>query len=411
MRILFVVPNVPSPIRPRPLNLIRRLSRVHDVSVLCLANNDSDHAFVSDLKKYCHRIDVVKGSILKSVWNCLFALLSSRPLRYAYFDSPDLARRVQEKLENSEVDFLHVEHLKAALILRNLDWQIPSVLDAVDCVSLFEDRRRKLLRNPLWKLFSWTEWKKMAAWESEMSRRFDRLVISSPIDKQHYPGPSDVKNKISLLCNGVDLESFQFQCHETRRNVVAFCAKLDYFPNADAALYFSRVIWPHIFARRPELQFEIIGSRPPRAIRELDGKNNIRVTGSVPDVRPLLGSAMLALCPVRLQAGTQFKILEAMALGVPVIASRICCPPLAVDPGRHLLTADTAEEYASAIDLLLSDDACRQELIHAGRKFVEDHHDWDKCVQSLLQAYAQALASRGTSVTQSAMQPAVTSTS
>jgi sugar transferase (PEP-CTERM/EpsH1 system associated) len=404
MRILFVVPNVPSPIRPRPLNFIRRLSRLHDVSVLCLATNASDRNFVSELKQYCSNVEVVEVSRIKSVWNCLLALFSSRPLRYAYFDSPALERRVREKLHNAEVDLLHVEHLKAALILRDVNWQVPAILDAVDCVSLFEERRRKLLRNPLWKAFSWTEWKKMARWESKISGRFDRLVISSPVDKQQYPGALDVQERLDVVANGVDLEYFQFQRDERRKNVLVFCAKLDYFPNADAALYFSSVIWPLLLARRPELQFEIIGSRPPRAIQDLDGKNNICVTGSVPDVRPHLGSASIALCPVRIQAGTQFKILEAMALGVPVIASRLCCPGLAVEPGKHLLTADTPEEYVSAVESLLVDDRFRQTLVKAGREYVETHHDWNYCVQRLLQAYAGALADRGMTMTSLALQ-------
>ena len=406
MRILFVVPNVPSPIRPRPFNFIRRLSRIHDVSVLCLATNDSDHKFVSELKKYCTNVEVVEVSRIKSAWNCLLALFSSRPLRYAFFDSSTLERRVREKVERKEVDILHVEHLKAALILRDVNWQVPSILDAVDCVSLFEERRRKLLHNPLLKAFFWSEWKKMAWWESKISGRFDRLVISSPVDKQQYPGAPDVQERLEVVANGVDLEYFQFQRYEPRKNVLVFCAKLDYFPNADAALYFSSMIWPLLLARRPELQFEIVGSRPPRAIRELDGKNNIRVTGSVPDVRPHLGSASIAVCPVRIQAGTQFKILEAMALGVPVIASRLCCPGLAVEPGKHLLTADAPGEYVSAVESLLDDDGLRRTLVQAGRQYVATHHDWTLSVHRLLQAYERALAKHGITMRPSAPQTA-----
>src|SRR5262249_44566476 len=153
------------------------------------------------------------------------------------------------------------------------------------------------------------------------SRLFDRIVISSAIDKEYYPATADEREKISVIPNAVDLMHFGFQQFEPDRNLIVFCGKLDYFPNEDAALYFCREVWPLLRAKRPELQFEIVGSRPPRSVRHLDGKDNIRVVPSVSDVRPHLGRAFLALCPIRLRAGTQFKVLEAMALGVPVVAT------------------------------------------------------------------------------------------
>src|SRR5207248_10928062 len=123
------------------------------------------------------------------------------------------------------------------------------------------------------------------------------------------------------------------------KNLLVFCAKLDYFPNEDAALYFARSVWPILRAQRPELQLQIVGSRPPKSIRRLDSKENIHVIASVPDVRPYLGRAWVALCPIRIRAGIQNKILEAMALGVPVVATRICQPGLQVEAGKHLLFA------------------------------------------------------------------------
>jgi len=178
-----------------------------------------------------------------------------------------------------------------------------------------------------------------------------------------------------------------------------FCAKLDYFPNEDAALYFSQAVWPRLLVRMPGLQLEIVGSRPPRSVRQLHGKNNIRVRGSVPDVRRFLGRAWIALCPLRIQAGIQNKILEAMALGVPVVATRICCPGLAVEPGKHLLVADTPEEFVSAIDLLMHDDGLRSNMARAGRTYVEGCHNWDDPVTELCDTYTTALAAFGTPAT------------
>ena len=232
----------------------------------------------------------------------------------------------------------------------------------------------------------------MATGEAEASRLFDRIVISSPIDKDSYPTTNHLRQKLSVIPNAVDLNYFTFQEREAERNRIVFCAKLDYFPNEDAVLHFARFVWPILRKRRPELFFDIVGSRPSRRVRRLDGTEQIRVLASVSDIRPFLGRAWIALCPVRAQAGTQFKILEAMALGVPVIATRICCPALALKPGKHLLVADTPMEFVSAVESLLENDALRGNLIREGLAFVQQDYDWAQSAKRLCDTYGAAVS-------------------
>jgi len=236
------------------------------------------------------------------------------------------------------------------------------------------------------------ESRKFALAEAQASRRFDRVAISSAVDRQAYPTAVGSREKIDVVPNGVDLEHFGFRQFEAQKNLLVFCAKLDYFPNRDAALYFARCVWPVVRARRPELQLDIVGSRPPKIVRLFDGKDNIRVIASVPDVRPFLGRAWVALCPIRIRAGIQNKMLEAMALGVPLIATSICCPGLQVEAGKHLLVADGPEQFASAIELLLDDVTLREKLIRAGRAYVERRHNWSESVQALSKSYDAAMA-------------------
>jgi sugar transferase (PEP-CTERM/EpsH1 system associated) len=390
MRILFVVPYVPSVMGPRAYNFIRRLSRSHDVSVLCLSTTEAEERFASEFRRHCQNLEVIRLPRWRNLWNCLVALFSSRALRCAYFYSPHLRRRVQEKVNRKEVDLIHAEHVKSIPMVSGVVGKIPIVFDAVDCYSLLEARRRKVFRNPLFKLFSWTESKKISYWENRSCQLVDRIVISSPVDKEQYPTPEGLRERIEVIPNAVDLEHFRFGQFEPQKNLIVFCAKLDYFPNQDAALYFSKSIWPLLLARRPELRFEIVGNRPPRSVRELDGKNNIRVVGSVPDVRPYAGRAWVLVCPIRVRTGTQFKILQTMALGAPVVTTRVCCPGLAVEPGKHLLVADTPEEFASAVELLLDNPTLRANLVQAGREYVEQHHDWNASAARLSQVYAEA---------------------
>lgn len=392
MRVLFIVPNVPSSIRPRPLSFIRGLAKNHHVSVVCLATNDADKRFVSQLRQHCNRLEVIRLSRWRSLWNCLLALFSMRSLRCAYFYSPQLRDFVKAQVEANEVDVLHAEHLKSVPMVKDMLGKVPAVFDAVDCLSMLEARRRAVTKNPLIRLFSWFESKKLERSEAEASRCFHRVVISSAVDRQAYPVSAALRGKIELAPNGVNLEHFAFRQFDSERNLLVFCAKLDYFPNEDAALYFARNVWPLLHARRPELRLEIVGSRPPRSVRRLDERNNIRVIASVPDVRPYLGRACVALCPIRIRAGIQFKVLEAMALGVPVVATHVCCEGLQLEAGKHLLVADRPAPFASTIELLLDNVTLREKLIQAGRAYVEAHHNWADSVGVLSNSYTAAMA-------------------
>jgi len=392
MRILFVVPNVPSPIRPRPLHFIRGLSQMHQMSVVCLATNDADDHFVSELRQHCQSLEVIRVSRGRSLGNSLRALFSANSLRCAYFYSPRLRDRINELVEAGEVDLIHAEHLKSLPMVEANAGKVPVVFDAVDCLSMLETRRRAVTQNPLLKLFSWMESKKFALAEARASERFDRVTISSGVDRQAYPIRGSLRQTIDVIPNGVDLEHFGFRQFEAQKNLLVFCAKLDYFPNRDAALYLAQYIWPVLRARRPELRLEIVGSRPPKSVLQFDGKDNIRVIPSVPDVRPFLGRAWVALCPIRIRAGIQNKMLEAMALGVPLVATPICYPGLQIEPGKHLLVADGPEQFASAVELLLNNVTLREKLIEAGRAYVERHHDWAESIRALSSSYNAAMA-------------------
>jgi polysaccharide biosynthesis protein PslH len=231
----------------------------------------------------------------------------------------------------------------------------------------------------------------MAFAEARATELFNRVVICSDVDKESYPASIVLREQIDVIVSCVDLQYFSFKEFQPSHNRLVLCGKFDYFPNEDAAIYFVRSIWPLLGRRRPHLELNVIGSRPPQSIRQLHGKQNIYVTASVPDLRPYLGRAWVSLSPVRIRAGIQTKIIEAMALGVPVVAHGICCEGLSVQPGRDLLVADTPEQFASAVELLLDNPVVRDNLVNAGRKYVEQYHDWDKAVVALCKSYTRAL--------------------
>jgi glycosyltransferase involved in cell wall biosynthesis len=172
---------------------------------------------------------------------------------------------------------------------------------------------------------------------------------------------------------------------------------MDYFPNVDAVCYFCGKIFPMIRHEMPEAQFYIVGRNPPRQVKALGQQQNVIVTGSVSDVRPYLRQATVAVAPLRIARGVQNKILEAMAMGVPVVGTGNAFQGLPATPADGIRTADDAAEFARAVLSLLDDPGLRHEASLQARQYVQRHHRWQDHgarLESLLHAMIPTPASQ-----------------
>jgi len=157
---------------------------------------------------------------------------------------------------------------------------------------------------------------------------------------------------------------------------------MDYYPNQQGVLWLHREVLPLVRARRPSVRLYVVGAAPPRSIRALNGQD-VSVTGTVDDVRPFARQAALTVAPLFIARGTQNKILESMAMGVPVVASAAAARGVDAEPGHDLLTATTAREFAEAVLRVLEDPRERARLSVAGRARVLSHHSWPASLQKL----------------------------
>lgn len=191
---------------------------------------------------------------------------------------------------------------------------------------------------------------------------------------------------IVTVPNGVDTEMFQQRGNrEEVLGRIVFTGAMNYYPNVNAVLFFAQHCWPLIQAHAPDATWQIVGREPPAEIGALARLPGVQVTGSVPDVRPYLTEAAVALAPLQIGSGTRLKILEALAMGKALVSTSIGCEGIAVVPGKHLLIADQPETFASAVVELLNDPTKRHELGTAGRKLVETQYSWTQCSDRLLQ--------------------------
>jgi len=400
LRLLYVLPNVPSRVRVRPFNLIRELSTRHEITALCLVPSPDEERHLAELARYC-RVEPVPLVRAQARRRCARAGVSATPLWVSYFASDDMRSRLRDRLSSGACDIVHLEHIKTAPWIAGLPRSgIPVVYDAVDCATLYLTRRYRSipLTRPLQKALWGSELVKMRRYERDAVRSYDTTLVNSPVDREALARLCGPDTQIRALLNGTDLTYFCRWDGPRQWGQLVFCGKLDYFPNAQAAHFLARDVMPRVWLDEPSAQLTIVGSNPGPSIRRLANDPRITVTGYVDDVRPYVGNASIALCPVLVKAGIQNKILEAMALGTPVVATTLAAEGLDVRHQTHLLTGTGPHELATAVLRLLRDPALRETLADSAHEFVQRHHDWSAVAHELEAAYEQVY--RGTALAQ-----------
>jgi sugar transferase (PEP-CTERM/EpsH1 system associated) len=392
MKILFVAPYVPSLLRVRPFNLIRELARAHEVTVLAVGAT-SDWPDVAALRTFCRSAELVPLMRGDSIISCAVAAARGRPLQSAVCQSPSLRRRLHDLLWWERFDVVHVEHLRAAQVVDEIPDNLPRVYDSVDCISLLLDRTRRSSHSPRQRLIAMLELARTRRYEGEILGRFDQVAVTSPDDAAAL-SELNPRAALTVIPNGVDLASFTPIEAPRDPATLVFSGKMSYHANATAVLHFVDKIFPIVRAAMPEARLRIIGSAPPPAIQELARDPAIAVTGHVADLRLAVAGATVAVCPVTVKVGIQNKVLEAMAMGVPVVCSREGTAGLLARPGRDYLVADGPTEFAHQVCLLLADAALRDEIGRAGRCYVEAHHRWTNAARQLVELYAEAIVLR-----------------
>ena len=418
LRILFVTPYVPSPLRVRPYHLIRQLSqRGHRVTVAGLCTPEEEQA-VAALRAECERVETLPLSWSRALWNCIRQRPAGMPLQALYTHSAAMQRLLQDELRAAAVDngrqapydLVHIEHLRAArlgLVAHNL----PCVYDAVDCISRLLEHAATRAASRMVRCAARFDLNRTRRFEAWLLGQFDCTLTASEADKQAlvelaappgqrmrgipamHSGAAGVP-AIAVLPNGVDLAYFQPSDAPREPATLVFVGRMSYHANVTAILWFVHDVLPLIWAQRPDTQLLIVGSHPVRAVRQLGRRYGPRVavTGYVPDTRPFLARATVSVSPLLYAVGMQNKILEAMAMGTPVVATPPGCAALHVQPGTDLLVAEGAAHFAAQVVRLLDDAALRRGLAEEGRRYVQDDHDWHAVGTQLEDIYCEAAA-------------------
>lgn len=391
MRILFVTPQVPSRIQARSFHLLKELSKEHDIALVSLLMDQDELTLLKEIEPYCVSIDLVPHPKWQIYINRLRALPTRVPLHIASYRSTILIQCLKEVIQRQRIELIHAEVATLVPALNTLreEAQVPVVYDAVDCASWLLQQKLNTQHHPLKKLFTYSAWRRMRHFEQSALGQFEQIVIADASDRDRLGMLMGRLHNIKVVRNCVDTDYFKpRRSKPDHSNTLVFCAHLDKCANAQAILHFCEHILPLIWQQRPETSLTIVGPNPPLAVRALEEDERITVTGYVPDVRPYLDRATVALAPLLVASSPQFNILEALAMETPVVTTPRCSRALGALHSQHLLVAESPQSYAEAVLTLLNYPFLARALGEHGRKFVIHHYNWASAAAVLNQLYA-----------------------
>lgn len=385
MKILYVCHRFPFPPKRggkiRPFNMIRHLQASgHEVTVCSLVRSEAEAEEGRGLADHCTAFEA--GHVSEPVqWARMIVRLPVvTPSSMGYFYSAALARRVHALLASQRWDLIFVHCSSVAQYVQQVT-DVPKILDFGDMDS------QKWLEYANYKPFPLSmgyrlEGSKMLLAEKRLARRFDLCTATTRAEWETLESYG-TGAATDWFPNGVDAGFFSPTGEPYDADTISFIGRMDYYPNQECMSRFCRDVWPLLKARRPSMKLLIVGADPSPEMRRLGDLPGVTVTGSVPDVRPYIRGSALMVAPLAIARGTQNKILEAMAMGVPVVTSSAAAGGVDAEAGRHLLVADEPEDIAGAVMDLVENPGERARLAEAGRARMLSHHAWPSSMRRL----------------------------
>jgi polysaccharide biosynthesis protein PslH len=378
MRIFFVCQRVPFPPdrgdKITTFNEIRHLSTKHEVHVFCLADGRRDLDNVPDLLSYARSVTAVRVIGWVGKLRALKALLAGGPLSVAAFNEAELHDAINKKFTELRPDLIMIYSCNVAQYAEHFP-QVPRIMQFAELDSSRWGQFARRSRRPLRWVYAIEE-RRFSSYERHIALTFSHALVCTAAEQSDFerliPGAP-----VSLVGNGVDLEYFRSKGIAKQPGSIVFTGVMDYFPNIDAVLWFCYEILPIVQRHIPEAGLTICGSRPVAAVRRLAKRRGVTVTGRVPDTRPYMDRAEVFVAPLRMARGIQNKLLEALAMGLPCVASSAAATGTAVPDGEGIIAANNREEFAEHIVRLLRDRAFRAEMAEKARAAAELNYRWE----------------------------------
>ncbi len=364
--------------RIRVFNFIKALSTKHDVHLFALLQADSDPKNATALEQYCQVVATYplpgpRKSLAASLW-----LFASRPRSIITRFDPELYKRVQQAIHDIQPDVIVTSMVDVAEYVTFGKTGIPSVLIDHNCEFGVLQRLGNSVSSFPAKLRFEMTWRKFAAWEASILKQFDRVVMPNEEDKQKMEQYAPSVDNIEVIPNAADTDYYEAAQWLPEPHVLVYNGSLVYGPNFDAVLYFKENIYPSLSKIYPDIQLLVTGRYDGVNVDKLTDCPGIKLTGYVKDIRDVLYRSTACIIPLRRGGGMRLKIPEAMAAGLPVVSTSMGAEGLDCAHEKHLLIADTPDDFVRAICRIIEDKALAQMLRRNARELVETKYSWNR---------------------------------
>lgn len=372
----------------RTYNLVREVARRHDVDLISFVQEPWMLTHFASLEEgmedsrralgsICRRVTFLPIDRMSLQWAkhrvALRALLAGGTYTTSWLVSGQARRTIAAEVSRNKYDLVHFDTIGLASY-RDLASGIPAILTHHNIESHMMSRRASNASGIAARAYYRLEARRLETFERLVASQYAAHITCSELDTERLR--SIVGDSLVVTVpNGVDCDFFNPVAIADRPNSLVFVGTMNWYPNVDAMQFFLTEIWPQLKARVPDATLDIAGSNPPEELRSLASSvSGVTIHGYVDDVRPLIDSAAVFVCPIRDGGGTKLKLLDAFAMKKCVVAHPIACEGIDVSDGRDVVLANSPEEFVDRIARLFQNNRERAEIGVAARKLVETRY-------------------------------------
>lgn len=399
MRILALTTRSPFPLHEgralRTYNLLKQVARRHEVLLCTFLQSQAEVDGLDRMREFCVEVygeplylGNARGALIRDVLRNMF---SPAPLHATKYARPRMKQCVSEWLQSRGIDLLHLDMLHLGEFAP-LAAGKPRVLVEHNVESVILERRLATEKSAASRAFLRYQLGKLARYEKRLCASVDEVVTVSDLDAEQLRASAPAAH-FTAVPNGVDSEYFATRGLPKEPGSLVYVGSLEWFPNLDAIRFFCAEVLPLIAKRVPNVTLTVVGKVPAPAIAaEFERYPNVKLTGLVDDVRPIIDRSAAYVVPLRIGGGTRLKILDALAMSSALVSTSVGCEGLDVTAGRELLIADSPGQFADSVVRVLGDRALAGELGAAGRAKVCAKYDWASIAGVLENVYERAKA-------------------
>jgi sugar transferase (PEP-CTERM/EpsH1 system associated) len=386
--LLFLCHRIPFPPNKgdkiRSFNMLKVLSQTYDVYLACFVDDPFDWQYVDKLNHYCQKKLLINQNKTLSKIKGLQAFISGDAISVPYYYSRKMAKWTNEVIDIHNIKQVFVYSSSMAQYVEGKRYsELNRVIDFVDVDSdkwnQYSEGKTGLAR--------WVykrEWRKLQSFENKIAEEFQHSLFVSPQEANLFKKQvsESVRLKVSGMLNGVDTDFFDPQnpaIDSIEENIdVVFTGAMDYWANIDAVIWFSNKVWPLVKDRYPKARFFVVGGNPSSQITALDGQLGIKVTGRVKDVRPFIKSAKVVVAPLQIARGLQNKVLEAMSMAKPVVATSMAIEGIEAR-NEEIKICDNEQDFSQQVIDCLNHSICAEN----SRSWILDNLQWQSSLSRL----------------------------